>query len=153
MTDAWSHDWRTFTYEKLRGRGISSVLEYVRNAEATPYEDLASDLGGSQLAPIQIQKLLREEISDDIDIEYYMRTSLVRYLRYHVPQGIRMHGDWNLTLAFGSWAGGMDESMQSRCTKIVKKLKKAFSICADDWIPLSANDSIIVNVFDEVPAS
>ena len=78
MLDAWSHDWRAFTYEKLRERGISSVLEYVRNAEATPYEDLALDLGGLQLAPSQIPKLLREEISTDIDIEYYMRTSLVR---------------------------------------------------------------------------
>ena len=66
---------------------------------------------------------------------------MVRYLARHVPNGIRMHGEWPLALALGSWAGSMPDYEQKDCAEIVRRFKKVAQKKADDWFPLDEDDS------------
>jgi hypothetical protein len=142
MTEAWTHNWQEYAYKCLRESGCESVFDFARRHETWSYAQLADNLGGNKLAPIQIQRLLREEVQDQLMHEYYVRSSLVRNLHEHVPKGIRMHDEWNLILALSSWVGSMDERDRPRCMRIAQSVKKVADV-SDDWLPNFVDDSVL----------
>lgn len=149
MTNPWSHNWRECAVARLHELGYGSLFDFARERECAPYASLANELGGDELAPVQIQMLLREELENTPDFPYFVKSSLVRNLHEHVPNGVHKHGDWPLTLALSSWAGSMGESLQRPCASIARRLKKLDGI-SDDWIPASADDAVIEMLFRDV---
>ncbi len=150
MTNAWDHDWRTYVYTELASKGYSTLLEFVRQHNQLSYHALAASLSNvtNKIAPIQVQSILRAETEGTDDFSYFVRTSLVRNLLHHTPNGIRKHGDWRLILALSSWAGSMGPELQEICGKIARSLKSDLSI-SDDWIPISEADPKLELLFSK----
>lgn len=135
MNTTWNTHWQERLRSGIGVLGFMTVTDLVESHPKASYEDLAELLPG--FAPIQIQRLHSEESLglDRTSRVRFWKTSLLRYLARHVPNGIRMHGDWPLTLALGSWAGSMPESEQKDCSEIVRRFKKLITEKPDDWFP------------------
>lgn len=147
MSTNWNLDWETQLRHKLSLLGIASITELVESHPKASYEDLAKILRG--FAPIQIQRVHSDEsgdINDPARVRFW-KTSLIRYLVRHVPNGIRMHGDWPLILALGSWAGSMPETDQQFCSGVVRRFKRTAVDKADDWFP-SEDDASFQELFN-----
>ena len=147
MSTNWNPNWESQLRRELSLLGVGSITELVESHSNATYEDLAKLLPG--FAPVQIQRLHYEEsgnINDPARGKFW-KTSLIRYLMKHVPDGIRMHGDWPLILALGSWAGSMPETDQKFCSGIVRRFKRTAAAKADDWFP-SEDDANFRELFD-----
>ena len=148
MANAWDHDWRQLAIDRLAEVGCSSMLEYARRNDCTPYGTLADELGQGALAPIQVQALLREETEGTGALPYFVRSSLIRTLHGHVPRGLHMHGEWALILALALWAGSMGQAFQGPCGRIARELKAMHDL-PEDWLPGAINDPILERVFSK----
>lgn len=147
MIDIWSDGWRDRTYSMIKRLGFESVTSFLDHEPDKSFEDKSTELGLGEIAPIQLQWLYRDEAKKNRQTKQYLAGSFVRYLARHIPNGIRLHGEWPLNLALGSWAGSMDEEDQDRCAIIVKRFKDASLKLPDDWIPKS-DDPVVVKIFD-----
>lgn len=145
MNHCWGDQWKSGIYQILHGKGYVSVLSYFDSLPFESYQELASGLG-NHIAPAQMQLLHSEESKTAELEELYLRSSFVRYLRYHVPLGIGNHGDWPITLALGTWAGSMSADQQSRCSQIIRKFKKVLSTLPKNWLP-TVGDDVLERLF------
>ena len=149
MSDVWANGWKDRIYAHVASCGFKSITEFLDDRPIVSFEELVDGIHGDKVAPIQLQWVFQDEARKSNQYERYLRNSLIRYLSRHVPNGVKQHGDWPLNLALGSWAGSMDDQMQSRCTKIVRRFKKEIADLPNNWIP-SNNDALIEKIFDEI---
>ena len=110
LNDPWQGDWRARVYERVRARGYADVTAVARAAPAVPYRELAATLG-RDIAPVQLENLLRAEAIAADRYHEFARDCLVRYLRQDLPLGWGQgaQADFNAARAFASWSAALHD--------------------------------------------
>jgi hypothetical protein len=148
MPNPWTEDWRKRVEGALDERGMASVLEYAKLHEDATFYELAEDLGGEYLAPVQIEILLREACEHSRCLDYYARSTLVRQLHLYVPEGIKKHGDWKLIRALSSWIAmtATSPASEEEFARVAGIIQHSEDLPAD-WLPQTADDPVLRRLF------
>jgi hypothetical protein len=147
----WNGDWRARIRESLQSLGFDSMLSYSRARESSTFDLMAQELGGANLAPIQIMYALRAEIVTSDDFSYFAKSSLIRYLKKHIPDGWKPETSFGVPfhLAVVSWGACFSDKYKLQVFAVIAKLK-SLSASLHAWSPVSADDPIIKDLFDGV---
>ena len=148
MTEMWNDDWKTLIFEAVENEGCTSLLDYARKHETKTFQQIATELGDGRFAPVMIEKVLRQDAEEASCMDYFMRSSLLRQLHHHVPNGLLSHGEWKLVRALSSWVGliGTDRELE-RTSKLVADRIQSDETLPDDWLPVSSDDSTFASFF------
>jgi hypothetical protein len=165
---AWQGDWEARLTERLRARGFESAADYVATAPTASLIVLGHALGSDPTAPLytgdgfaatQLERRLIDDAKRTGTLERCMRDLLVRQLHEHLPEGWHLEwgpdipGDtttavWRRAIVFSQW--GSEISLRypeyEPAVDAVWDAMKASAI-ADGWLPSSADDPLLVDVF------
>jgi hypothetical protein len=141
MSAAWTTDWKERAKRAIEARGYASMIEFARANETATFYEIAEELGGQSLAPVQIESLLRDDSERLGCFDYFVRSALVRQLYHYVPKGIRAHGEWKLIRALSSWVGmvGATPELERACSTTADAIQHDGNLPAD-WLPESSDD-------------
>jgi hypothetical protein len=135
-----------------RALGFLRLLDYAQSRPTSTYEELAVALGevaGRKFAPVQVDMILQSEAKTIGEIEYYLKSSLLRRFREMMPQGWVATGEYNpqLARALAAWSSRLPEHYTNACRKVFDKLLKLRF--KEAWLPDNTNDPILTQVFQE----
>lgn len=124
-----------------------SMFEHAQNHETMTFYELAEELGTT---PADVERRFRKEAEDRGQLDYFLRSALLRQLYHYVPNGVRSHGDWKLTRALSSWIGmvGTTRDVESYCKKVGDAIQNDDHV-ATDWLPSTANDPAFLKYFQQ----
>lgn len=147
----WKNGWQARISAGLDRLGIPSMLAYSRAREGATYNELAKELGPG-LAPIQIMFALRDEVKNSADFQYFARSSLVRYMRKHLPQGWKPRGelDGQFHMALVSWDASLSKAYKREYKMEVDAVLARFKELKDvpdSWIPATSDDPTLNELF------
>lgn len=145
----WSGDWRAVLHRGLERLGYTRVTELVRDrgGQVTFYE-LAHELGGKDLAPIQIGIAMRNEAQTDEDYLYFAKIVLISYLREMLPERDPRASDALHKLhPLIAWKSIISESYADQCDIVIRHLLNRPEY-PNDWLPSGVDDPIVSVAFD-----
>lgn len=148
---AWRGDWKARLADLVRARGFSSVTEFAALTPTHTLPDLSNDLGGGNVAPIQLQWSLVEEARRLGTLRHCARDLLVRVLR-EVTQGWPAERGFEAQEAVRhrliAWSGSLQDP---RFDPLLDRIAESM-LDADDmpsgWMPIGVDDPIILRWFD-----
>lgn len=143
---SWAGRWDRRLNEILHEQGYSDVSRFAERHPDCTFEELASVLG-NEVAPVQIEQLLRRHYLQNGDVTTFAKDALNRYLREYLPDG---WGDDETSKvlaaqAFGAWSGALGEEYDD-ITDIVWDRLEAQSI-PKGWLPAVSGDRILNEAF------
>lgn len=144
--DPWSGDWKTRVKRRVVERGYKSVIEMCRANEALPYTKLAQ-LVGSDVAPVQVVILFREESLLMGEYDLFVKSSLVRSLHEKLLDGWsdKKEVDFQEAWALASWETMIGEQNQDEANRVKKALLEMQ--IPKGWLPKNISDPILVQAF------
>ncbi len=121
------------------------IIDFVKTRESMSFYELADELG---VTAANIERKLRLACEQTGEIEYFLRTSLVRQMQHYVPNGVKMHGEWKLIRALSSWVGmvGTPKDVELRCKRVADRIQQDKQIDSG-WVPSNANDAKLAEYF------
>lgn len=148
---AWRGEWQERLLDLVRARGFSTLTELAASVPTRTIVQLSSDLGGGDVAPIQVQWALVEEAKQRNTVEHCARDLLVRHL-HEVAGGWPGEHGWEpqkaVRRALVAWQGCLqDERLDAVLGQITQALLSDKDIPAG-WLPSGIDDSIIARYFE-----
>jgi hypothetical protein len=148
---AWRGEWKERLLDLVRSRGFSSATEFAASTPTRTLVQLSGDLGGGDVAPIQIQWALVEEAKEREAVEYCARDLLVRHL-HEVAAGWPAEQGWEpqkaVRRALIAWQGCLrDERHDAVLGRITEALLNGNDV-PPGWLPNGVDDPIIVRYFE-----
>jgi hypothetical protein len=147
---AWRGDWRARLGDLLATRGFQRLTEYAATRPTATLRALSDELGGGDVAPIQLQWMLVDEARATGQLERCARELLCRQL-HELEGGWPSSRDWDVQEgarhALAAWQGFLtDERFGASMERITTALLDEVDLAAG-WLPSSAEDPVIVQLF------
>jgi hypothetical protein len=149
-SDIWADGWKERVYERVMALGFPDVTAFSASAPCEPYRLLSPKLG-DDIAPVQLEKLMREEAIESGKFALFARDCLARYLRQNLPDGWARGDDSEFRTArsFASWSAALslndDKEIDSQTRKIWDKLRQ---IAPTGWQVEGMDDPVLLRAFD-----
>ncbi len=99
------------------------------------------------MVPAQSFQLMLEEVHNDDDFRYLLRSSLARSLMAILHGGWKRNGKVTLDFlnATHGWASRFQQTYYSACLQVINNLES--QTMPDNWIPESTDDSNVAEAF------
>lgn len=142
-------DWKKRIYERLNELGYQNLAQFAATMPSVPFRSMVPALG-IEIAPIQLERIMRQEAVATGNIEFFARDCLSRYLRQNFPDGwVRgKKGRFQAARAFASWTAALslepNEKTDAFAFNIWNALQK---IAKTGWQAHSADDPILLEAF------
>ena len=152
----WEDDWQERIYRRVFARDFGSLTAFAASRPRDTLIDLAETLGKDDVAPVQIETLLRDEAEHSKQVKAFAQSLLVRYFREEL-----VHGWGNdivaddgqrlefLSVAAGAssaWTLGLPDRDQDTTDIIWERLKQL--PIPTGWLPEGPDDPYIVKAFE-----
>lgn len=146
-TNAWQGDWRERIYQALEPLGYQSLTTYCANTPTQPLYLIAQQLG-PDIAPIQLEWLLRQETEQDNNLDHFAQTILVRYLHELIPEGwgIAPDSDFLSAHAYAKWSSALGKGYKDLNKQVWAQLKASPALFPG-WLPQGVADPVIADAF------
>lgn len=134
------------TPKKLVKHEFGGTLEFAMNHETLTFYQLAEKL---MTTPAIVERNFRQEANAKGQLDYFLRSALLRQLYYYVPNGVGNHGEWKLIRAISSWIGmvGNTRELEAFCKKVGDAIQHDPELSAD-WLPSSTSDPRFMKYFE-----
>ena len=147
MTDgrSWQGDWKARLYERVRTRGYDSLTAFAEARPAVPLYALADELGGDDVAAVQVLSGLLYEAEQRKRVTRFVRDVLVRELSERFPNGWpdvlddAIRGE--VAMALGSWTADTPDTHKERVRQARATLRAAPPPVG--WRPLGPDDELL----------
>lgn len=116
--------WEGNLNQAVREAGASSLCDYLAARPLATFEQIAYDLGGNTIAPVQVRKLAAKECPVR-DLDSLVEGSLFRLLKKEMPTG--WYGKSPATMAVSSLMSMFRDSAESA---------QAYVRCIDELLPV-----------------
>ena len=148
--DPGTMSWRERLRAGLACHGYVILTQFARMHEAASWSELSELLGGG-FAPVQLQWVLEEEIKDQRDYDYFVRTALVRQILEDLPDGWRATAGRDYRFTDSTWATiiGGHTGAPHTWLKVARRLESRTDLPAE-WLPSGVDDPVIVSAFEGV---
>jgi hypothetical protein len=142
----WSSDWDKRIYDAVRREGVESVSEFANAHPAATFAELAQRLS-PDVAPIQVETLFRDEALRSGRFSEYVRDSLVRNLRRHLPHGwgVGPQAHFQASRAFASWMAMLGDEYDAAAERMWSRLRELTP--AEGWQPTGPDDQLVLAAF------
>jgi hypothetical protein len=146
MSNAGGGDWRKRIYDLIAEKGYGSLTDFAQVNPIMTFQELAQTLG-ADVAPIQIESLLREEAVESGAFEKFARDTLARRIRQHIPNGWKTGEDFefNVARAFASWSAALGEPYSEIAHRVWQLFQ--YAIIDVGWAPDGPADEVLVDIF------
>jgi hypothetical protein len=143
----WSGDWHARIHERVQHLGFNTVTAYAADRMGISLVSLAEELGGEDVAGVQIMQMLIEEAVRSHTVPRALRDLVVRGLREVIPHGWRCPLDEDARCrvagALSRWATELESHLdKAQALKASKDLLNAE--LPTGWLPEGPDDPIIV---------
>lgn len=157
IVPAWQGNWEKRIYDRLFQLDFASLTAFADRRPIATLERLAQELGpGSDVAPVQLEWLLRHEAREAGRVHRFARGVLVRQMHEYFPRGW-MRADrpspgpsspneWCRASLYATWCGRVGEEYDAPAERVWDSLQE---IAAVGWLPVNPDDPIIVQAFRE----
>lgn len=154
MKTAWSGNWQGAIAAGLKRLGFANVTAFAKSRESATFVEFSSELAGAGVAPIQLIETMRAEICTEPDLQYFVRTTLVRYIRSLCPDGWKPDGKLGFAFyhAVARWTTILGKRHALNCRLITQRLKDRNDI-PENWLPTSVSDPFLTAAFEGVDFS
>jgi hypothetical protein len=145
----WTSGWRARLRSGLARHGCERLTQFARKHEAASWSRLIELLGGG-LAPVQLQWVLEDEIKDQSDYDYFVRTTLIRQL-HECERGWRATPECEVGLKLSGWATiiGKHTGAPHTWLKVARRLEARTDL-PPEWLPSGIDDPVLVAAFEGV---
>jgi hypothetical protein len=146
----WANDWKETIYHKVAALGFDDITAFATSAPGVPYRKLVRKLG-DEIAPVQIEKMLREELIAKGNQSFFARDCLARYLAQYLPGGWAANSthDFYTARAFAAWSAALSlepNEMTRENTRRVWNI--VHQIAAPGWNVAGAEDPVLIRAFE-----
>lgn len=143
---AWSGDWVARVFDRVRGRGYESLMEFAASLPCAPFGELADQLG-HDVAAAQVERLLLLEASRTGRVNELARNNLVREIHHSLPSGWGRGDafDSSLSAALAVWATTI-EGISNRCLDSMWEFFHTIEM-PDGWLPSGPDDPVLKRAF------
>jgi hypothetical protein len=154
---AWEGNWEKRIYDRVFQRDFPSLTAFADSRPTATLKDLAEELASeNDVAPGQLERLLRHEAQETRHVHRFARSALVRQMHEYFSQGW-MRADkpspgpsspdeWCRASVYATWSGCVGEEYDAPTDRVWDSLKK---IARVGWLPSGPDDPIIVQAFRE----
>jgi len=145
----WTGDWSQRIVHRTQALGYASLTELSERYPAMTFEGLAN-LVGDDIAPVQVEQILRAEALEAGTFGCFARDALVRYLREYLPAGwlVGDRVDARTAQAFGAWSTAVGEQFDPLTEAAWVELKA--TVPPMGWLPDGPNDPHLLKAFSSV---
>lgn len=143
---AWRDGWGRRITDLLRARGHLSVMSFFEAHPRVSLVELASILGGEDVAAVQLEWAFLDEAREANVVEPCARDLLVRVIHEHFPGGWQAWDDRLHQLAFSGWSAPLKtRALVTADTPAV--WEALYERAAPGWLPMDGADPLLVDVF------
>jgi hypothetical protein len=152
---AWREHWERRLYELVQQRGFLSVTAFVDSRPGESLLDLAKDLGGGDVAAVQIQWRLVAEAEASGNMEACARSLLARAIRKYLPEGwqsVWVDIPGRLGTPYSRKVHALVEmtvALPDRYREVARRICDAIGVAhiPYGWVPADADDPILLDIF------
>lgn len=149
-SDPWLGDWQQRIYDRVNELGYNDVSTFAATMPGAPFRELASALGDN-IAPVQLEKMLRVEAVAVSDFKTFARDCLVRYLNQYLPMGWGV-GDgveFDTARAFASWSAALSLDENPRLDSLTRGIwNELHRVAPIGWRTVDVNDPVLLKAFE-----
>jgi hypothetical protein len=149
---AWKGDWVARLYERTRAHGYDSLTAFAAARPAVSLRALAKELGGDELAGVQVFRGLLDEAERGNWLERFERDILARALAEWVPEGwpavLDDENRSKVAAALGIWIARTPDMHQERADRVADALLA--SPPPPGWRPLGPDDELLRELLPDV---
>lgn len=144
----WSDNWCEILYHGLERLGCETVTKLVRSRGGkVTFYDLADEIGQGDLAPKQIEIVMRSEVKTDDEYLYFAKTALVSCLRDMLPRSNPgLSAGFNRIHPLVAWSSMISDSLLAQCDIVIGRILSHLE-CSADWVPSGTHDPVIESAF------
>lgn len=143
---AWRDDWALRIEQLLRKHGHSSVTAFIQAHPRRSLVELATRVGGEDVAAVQLEWAYLDEARAAGTIEACARDLLVRVLHEHFPDGWQPDDDQRHQLAFSGWSAPLKTRGGARADTLAM-WEALYDSAAPGWLPMDGADPLLVDIF------
>jgi hypothetical protein len=154
---AWQGNWEKRIYDRVFQRDFPTLTALADSRPTATLKELARDLGPEKdIAPIQVEWLLRHEAEQSRMFHRFARSVLVREIHAFFPQGWNRAtrpapgpsppDEWCRAGIWADWVIGLGESHKTAAKRVWHSLERTAAV---GWLPSGPDDPIIVQAFRE----
>ena len=145
--NAWLGDWQARIYERVRERGYDAVTAFAESKPAATMSELADALG-FDVAPIQVEAILRDEAIATVRLKPFAQALLCRRIREWLQEGWGRGEEFlsDLSGAFTRWEGGVSTIVPGQDREILWERLQRLDVMPG-WLPTGTDDPIIEHSF------
>jgi hypothetical protein len=156
---AWEGNWEKRIYDRVFERDFRDLTAFAEARPTATLMQLADELSSQDdIAPVQLERLLRDEALAAARVHRFARSALVRAIHEYFPQGwnraIRpapgpsSPEEWCRIRVYSTWrgGGGFREEYDAETDKVFDALER---IAPVGWLPSGPDDPIILHAFRE----
>lgn len=132
--------------------GSANVLDLAkRHPDMTLHEfaRMLSNVIKQDLPPVAVDLAIQNACTSQEDIQFYVKSSLVRRLRESLMNGWSSQPGYNsdLARALAAWSSRLPESIAQECRKVFGFFVNLKA--PEGWLPIDHEDPIIDRAFDQ----
>lgn len=144
---AWAGDWYARVHQRVQNLGYDSVTAFAESRPAATMSELADALG-FDVAPIQLEAVLRDEGIATMRLKPFAQALLCRRIREWLSDGWRSGDDFlsDLSGAFARWEGGVSTIIPDQDREILWTRLQQLEVMPG-WLPTGPDDPIIERAF------
>ena len=153
MTTAWIGNWHKRITQRVGDRGFDTVSAFADSQPTASLRNLADQLSeDSDIAPIQVERVLVYEAQEMGMIESCARRLLVRRLHEKLPEGWHLQWDG----APGASGSRLASACSSLCAALPEHYQESYSRIRDalwsasipeGWLPAGPDDPVLLEIF------
>ena len=145
----WEGDWVGRLEKRIRLRGFADAESFSEAFPTATYDELAKRLG-DDVAPIQVEQVLRSLFIQKGRFDRFARSCLIRYLHEFLPEGWTETERFELRVAqaFGTWSGALGEEYDNQTDAVWDNLEEA--AIPKGWLPSGPDDKWVNEAFSGV---
>jgi len=148
--ETWANNWKENVYNKVAALGFDDITAFATSVPSVPYRKLARKLG-DEIAPVQIEKLLREELIAKGNQNFFARDCLARYLAQYLPGGWAGNSthDFYTARAFSAWSAALSLDPNEMTREQTRRVwNNVHQIAAPGWNVAGAEDQVLLRAFE-----
>lgn len=144
---AWAGDWHARIYQLARERGYGAVTAFAESKPTATMLELADALG-PDVAPIQLEEILRDEAIVAGRLKPFAQGLLCRRIREWLQEGWGSGEEFlsDLSGAFTRWEGAVSMVIPEQDREVLWKRLQRLDVIPG-WLPAGIDDPIIEQAF------
>lgn len=151
MHEAWQGNWKTRILNRLEGRGVNTLTEYLNQKPTLSYIEIANDLGKDDVAAFHVEWLHFEEAIKNDRFRDAAIDSLLRDIFHHLPNGWKRDaaGEFDTAGVWADWVVRLENysnNIKPIALAVWGELLKSHPPAG--WKPHGLEDRRIIHAFD-----